>query len=69
MSFHHNQFDNTRVNTTSKYLSKILIATPKLEHLEEVKVQETGNPSKSVSGSDLPKTLILDKIFDLNTAN
>ena len=29
------------MNTTNKYLLKILIATPKLEHLEEVKVQET----------------------------
>ena len=45
------------MNTANKYLLKILIATPKLEHLEEEKVQETGNPSKSVSGSDLPKTL------------
>ena len=41
MSFHHNRFHITQVNTTSEYLLKISVATPKLEHLEEVKVQET----------------------------
>ena len=41
MFFHHYPFDITQVNTTSKYLSKILFATPKLVHLEEIKVQKT----------------------------